>query len=89
MRAFNSGAGENIMEWCLSASSLRQISSVKVEPDGLGRRAVLKMDHSFFQWLGTFGRNFVTEESDLGCFKDIFRWVDLDLTLLEPVEESS
>jgi hypothetical protein len=30
MRAFDSGAGENVMEWCLSSSSLWQKSSIKV-----------------------------------------------------------
>jgi hypothetical protein len=30
MRAFDSGAGKNVMEWCLSTSSLWQESSIKV-----------------------------------------------------------
>jgi hypothetical protein len=63
---------------------LRQKSSVKVDhsqeatkqADGLGRRAVLKMGHSFFQRSGTLGGNFVSEEGDLGCFEDTFRRVD-------------
>jgi hypothetical protein len=31
IRAFDSGTGEHVMEWCLSSSSLRQKSCVKVE----------------------------------------------------------
>jgi hypothetical protein len=30
MRAFDSGAGENVMEWYLNSSSLVQKSSIKV-----------------------------------------------------------
>jgi hypothetical protein len=29
MRSFDSGAGENVMEWCLSSSSLCKKSSIK------------------------------------------------------------
>jgi hypothetical protein len=57
MRAFDSGGGESVMEWCLGSSSLQQKWSLKVEHSqeatevtgGLRRRAVLKMANSFLQ----------------------------------------
>jgi hypothetical protein len=47
------------------------------------------MGHSFFQWSGTLGGHFVTEEGDLGCPEDALRWVYEDPVGLKPVEESS
>jgi hypothetical protein len=72
------------MERCLGSSSVEQISPVKVQhakkstelTGGLRRRAVLKMGHSFLQWLGTLGGHFVTEEGDLGRSEDTFCRVD-------------
>jgi hypothetical protein len=34
--------------------------------DGLGRKIVLNIGHSFFQRSGTLGGNFVTKKDDLG-----------------------
>jgi hypothetical protein len=50
--------------------------------------AVLEVGHSLFQRLGTLGGNLVTEEGDLGCWKDALRWVDDDPVPLKLVEES-
>jgi hypothetical protein len=55
MRTLDSGAGENVMEWCLDCSSVGQKSPIKVEnaeeatelTGGLRRGAVLQMSHSF------------------------------------------
>jgi hypothetical protein len=47
----------------------------------------MEIGHSFVQRLGTLGRHFVTEEGDLGCPKDVLRWVDDDPIRLKLGEE--
>jgi hypothetical protein len=44
--------------------------------DSLGRWARLEMCDAIFQWVGTLGGDFVTEESHLGDGEDTFGWVD-------------
>jgi hypothetical protein len=73
----DSGAGENVVQWCLGGRSVGQKSPVEVEhaqkltelTGGLWRVAVLEMGHSLFQRLRTFGGHLVTEENNLGCLK--------------------
>jgi hypothetical protein len=55
MRALDSGAGESVMECCVSSSSVGQKSPVKVqhtqeETELTGGLEVLKMGHSFIEW---------------------------------------
>jgi hypothetical protein len=56
---------------------------------GLWRMAVLKIGHSLFQRMRTFGEHLVTEEGDLGCSEDTLRRVDDHPVPLESGEESS
>jgi hypothetical protein len=54
---------------------------------GLGRVAVLEMDHAFIQRLGTFSGHLATEESNFGCLKDTLRQVDEDHVPLKLIKE--
>jgi hypothetical protein len=86
VRALDSGAGENVMQWCLGGRRVRQKSPIEFEhaqkstelTGGLGRVAVLEIGHFFFQRLGTLDGHVVTEECDLRCSKDTLRLVDAD-----------
>jgi hypothetical protein len=44
--------------------------------ESLGRWTSLKMCIAIFQWAGTLGGYFVTEEGHLGDGEDTFGWVD-------------
>jgi hypothetical protein len=93
--ALDSWVGQNVVQWCLGGSYVGQISPVEVHhaqkptelAGSLWRLAVLEMGHSFIQRLGTLGRHLVTEESDLGCPKDILRRVADDPIPLKLVKE--
>jgi hypothetical protein len=92
----DSGAGENVVQWRLCGRSVRQNSPVKVQhaqksmelTGGLWKMAVLEVDHSLFQRLGTRGGHLVTKEADLGCSEGAPRRVDDDPIPLKLVEES-
>jgi hypothetical protein len=72
MGALDSGAGENVVQWCLGCHRVGQKSSIEgqyiqksTELTGrLGKVAVLKMGHSFFQRLGTLRGHLVTEKGE-------------------------
>jgi hypothetical protein len=95
--ALDSGAVQNVVQWCLSGRSVGQKSPVEVQhaqkstelTGGLWRVAVLEMGHSLFQRLRTFGGHLVTEEGDLGCSQDALRRVDDDPIPLKLGEVSS
>jgi hypothetical protein len=95
MGALDSGAGENVVQWCLGGRRVGQKSPIEVQhaqksaelTGGLGRVAVLEVRYSFFQRLGTFDGHLVTEEGDLGCSENALRRVD-DPVFLELVQKS-
>jgi hypothetical protein len=94
--ALESGAGENVMKWCLGCRRMGQESRVEVQhaqkmaelTGGIGRVAILKMNYSFFQGSGTLCGHIVTEEDDFGCSEDGTRRVDEDPIPLDLVEGS-
>jgi hypothetical protein len=98
VETLDSGAGENVVQWCLGGRSLGQKSPVEIQhaqkstklTGGLWRVAVLEMGHSLVQRLRTFGGHFVTEVGNLGCSEDALRQVDDDDPVpLELGEEST
>jgi hypothetical protein len=94
VRAPDSGSREGVAKWSLVCRRVGQKSPIEDYAQetaeltgGLGRLAVLKMDHSFFQRLGARGGHLVNEEGDLGCSEDALRRVDEDPIPLKSVEE--
>jgi hypothetical protein len=69
----DSGAGENIMNWCLGGRRVGQKSPVEVQhaqgtvelSGNLGSLTVVEIGYLFFQRLGTLSRHLKTEEGHL------------------------
>jgi hypothetical protein len=93
MGALDSGARENVVQWCLGDRRVRQKSSIEIQhtqkstelTGGIGRMAILEMGHSFFQRLETLAGHLITEEGDLRSSKDTLRQVDADAVPLKLV----